>query len=33
MTGCSKNLEGLCPPGYAYVRAVYITYMQCKYFM
>jgi len=27
MTRHSKNLEGPCPPGYAYVRAVYITYM------
>jgi len=27
MTRHSKDLEGPCPPGYAYVRAVYITYM------
>jgi len=33
MTRYSKNLEGhgsLVPPGYAYARALYITYMQCN---
>jgi len=31
MTRSSKNFGS--PLAYAYVRAVYITYMQCKYFM
>jgi len=33
MSRYSKNLEWPCPPGYPYVRAVYITYTWCKYFM
>jgi len=33
MTRYSKSLEGPWPPGYVYSRAVYTTYMQCKYFM
>jgi len=33
MTRYSKHLEGPWPPGYAYVRAVCITYMWCEYFM
>jgi len=33
MTRYSKNLNGPWPPGYAYVRAVDITRMKCKYFM